>query len=114
MSSEMFDIKKYKFEWSHLAILLVFMFPLFTNTIRHWASSGYVLLALWSMFAMWKYSFDLRKEDKATVTERVVGGIAGYGNCLGCANVLVGKGTNDSTAQCDYIATQDADRGGTG
>ena len=64
MYNKMLDIKKYKFEWMHLAMLLVFLFPLFTNTVRHWVSSIYVLLALLAVFSIRKYRYDLRKEEK--------------------------------------------------
>ena len=60
----MFSVKDYRFNWMHLGILLVFLFPLFTNTLRHWASSTYVLLVLVSLFSIKKYTFDLKKEEK--------------------------------------------------
>jgi O-antigen ligase len=60
----MFSIKDYRFNWMHLGIALVFLFPLFTNTLRHWASSTYVLLVLVSLLSIKKYTFDLKKEEK--------------------------------------------------
>jgi len=60
----MFNVKYYRFNWMHLGIALVFLFPLFTNTLRHWASSIYVLLVLVSFFSIKKYTFDLKKEEK--------------------------------------------------
>lgn len=48
----------------HLGIMLVFLFPLFTNTLRHWASSTYVLLVLVSLFSLKKWAYDLKKEEK--------------------------------------------------
>lgn len=60
----MFSVKDYRFNWMHLGIVLVFLFPLFTNTLRHWASSTYVLLVLVSLFSIKKYTFDLKKEEK--------------------------------------------------
>ena len=58
------DIKEYQFSWMHVGIMLVFLFPLFSNTLRHWASSIYVLLVLVSLFSIGKYTFDLKKEEK--------------------------------------------------
>jgi len=43
---------------------LVFLFPLFINTLQHWASSVYVLTALLSLTAIRQYRFDLKKEEK--------------------------------------------------
>jgi len=43
---------------------LVFLFPLFINTLRHWASSVYVLIFLFSLTAIRQYRFDLKKEEK--------------------------------------------------
>jgi O-antigen ligase len=60
----MFSVKDYKFSWMHLGIVLVFLFPLFTNSLRHWASSTYLLLALVSLISIKKYSYDLNKEEK--------------------------------------------------
>ena len=59
-----FNIREYRFEWSHLAILLVFATPLFSNTLRHWASSTYGLLVLLALFSVRKYSYDLKREEK--------------------------------------------------
>ena len=57
-------IKNYRFEWSHIAIMLVFVTPLFSNTLRHWASSTYGLLVLVALLSVRKYSWDLKKEEK--------------------------------------------------
>jgi O-antigen ligase len=57
-------IRNYRFNWTHPGIVLVFLFPLFTNTLRHWASSTYVLLALASLFFISKNRYKLRKEEK--------------------------------------------------
>ena len=64
MYKKMFYFKNYKFEWMHFAFLLIFLYPLFTNTLRHWASSMYVLLALVALLSFKKYTYDLRKEEK--------------------------------------------------
>ena len=64
MNMTMLNIKDYRFEWTHIAILLVFLFPLFSNTLRHWASSTYGLLALFALFSVKKYTYDLKKEEK--------------------------------------------------
>ncbi|MBI3187626.1 MAG: O-antigen ligase family protein [Gammaproteobacteria bacterium] len=66
MYKNIFNIKQYKFEWIHIPVLLVFLFPLFTNTIRHWVSSLYVLIALSSLVVLVsfkKYTHDLKKEE---------------------------------------------------
>ena len=60
----MISIKDYRFEWSHVAILLVAVTPLFSNTLRHWASSTYGLLALLALFSVKNYTYDLKKEEK--------------------------------------------------
>lgn len=43
---------------------LIFLFPLFINTLRHWASSVYVLTFLLALTAIRQYRFDLKKEEK--------------------------------------------------
>ena len=61
------NIKEYRFDWSHVAILLVFLFPLFTNTLRHWASVTFALLALYSLISLFplkKYTYDLSRLEK--------------------------------------------------
>jgi O-antigen ligase len=60
----MFSVKDYKYNWMHLGIMLVFLFPLFTNTLRHWASSTYVLLVLVSLISLKNWTYDLKKEEK--------------------------------------------------
>lgn len=64
MYKELFNIKEYKFNWTHVAIVLVFLFPLFVNTLRHWVSAIYVLIVLFSFFSIKKYTYDLRKEEQ--------------------------------------------------
>ena len=54
----------YRFNWTHIGIALVFLFPLFSNTLRHWVSSMYVLLVLVSLFSINKFTYDLKKEEK--------------------------------------------------
>ena len=60
----MICLKEYRYNWMHLGIVLVFLFPLFTNTFRHWASATYVLLALVSLFSIKRWTYDLKKEEK--------------------------------------------------
>ena len=60
----MLRIKDYRYNWMHLGIVLIFLFPLFTNTLRHWASSSYILLVLVALFSIKRYTFDLKKEEK--------------------------------------------------
>jgi O-antigen ligase len=43
---------------------LVFLFPLCINTLRHWASSIYIMIFLVSLTAIWKNHHKLRKEEK--------------------------------------------------
>lgn len=64
----MINLKDYRFEWTHPAILLVFLFPLFSNTLRHWASSSYGLLALLALFSVKQYTYNLKKEEKIFLT----------------------------------------------
>jgi O-antigen ligase len=47
-----------------LLTTLVFLFPLFINTLRHWASSVYILIFLVSLTAIRHYRLDLSKEEK--------------------------------------------------
>lgn len=64
MNASMNKIRDYRYHWMHLGIALVFLFPLFTNTLRHWASAIYILLALVSLFSLKKWTYDLKKEEK--------------------------------------------------
>lgn len=54
----------YRFDWSHLAIVLVAVTPLFSNTLRHWASSTYGLLVLLALFSVKRYRYDLTREER--------------------------------------------------
>ncbi len=45
-------------------ILLLFLFPLFVNSIRHWVSSIYVLLFLVSIFSINRKDFHIYKEER--------------------------------------------------
>ncbi len=47
-----------------MAASLVLLFPLFINTLRHWASSVYLLVFVLSLTAIRQYRYDLRKEEK--------------------------------------------------
>ena len=60
----MINFRHYRFQWTHVAFFLVFLFPLFSNTLRHWASSTYGLLALFSLISVKQYSYDLKKEER--------------------------------------------------
>ena len=61
-------LRDYKFSWMHVGIVLVFLFPLFANTLRHWVSSIYVMLVLVSLFSIKRFRYDLRKEEKIFLT----------------------------------------------
>ena len=58
------SFRDYRYDWSHIAILLVFAAPLFSNTLRHWASSSYGLLVLLALFSVKRYTYDLSREEK--------------------------------------------------
>ena len=60
----MTSLKEFFASRSMMAASLVFLFPLFINTLRHWASSVYLLLVLLSLTAVRQYRYDLRKEEK--------------------------------------------------
>ena len=47
-----------------IAASLVMLFPLFINTLRHWASAIYVLLFLLVLTAFRQYRYDLKTEEK--------------------------------------------------
>ena len=60
----MFSFKKLFTSRAMMVASLIFLFPLFINTLRHWASSVYILIFLLSLTAIRQYRFDLRKEEK--------------------------------------------------
>jgi O-antigen ligase len=47
---------------------LIFLFPLFINSLRHWASAMYVMIFLLSLSAIRQYRFDLKKEEKVLLS----------------------------------------------
>lgn len=57
-------ISNYHYECSHLPIVLLLLFPLFTNTLRHWASGIYALLALLVLIMFKQYKYDLKSPEK--------------------------------------------------
>jgi O-antigen ligase len=60
----MFNLNELFRSRAMLVSALVFLYPLFLNTIRHWASSVYVLIFLFSISAVKQYKWDLKKEEK--------------------------------------------------
>lgn len=64
----MLYIKKFFSDRVVLISALVFLFPLFVNTLRHWVSSIYVLIFIFSLSAARQYRWDLKKEEKILMT----------------------------------------------
>jgi O-antigen ligase len=60
----MFSFKEIFTSRTTLVAMLIMLFPLFINTLRHWASSIYILVFLLSVTAVRQYRFDLKKEEK--------------------------------------------------
>lgn len=60
----MFNYRELLTSRAMMASSLVFLFPLCINTMRHWASSIYILIFLLSLSAIKQYRFDLKKEEK--------------------------------------------------
>jgi O-antigen ligase len=60
----MFNLKELLTNRMMMVSTLVFLFPLCINTLRHWASSTYILIFLISLTVIWKNHHDLRKEEK--------------------------------------------------
>lgn len=47
-----------------MASTLIFLFPLCINTLKHWASSIFILIFFLSISAVKQYKWDLKKEEK--------------------------------------------------
>lgn len=60
----MLNIKQYFESREALAASLIFLFPLFANSLRHWAGGLFILLALLSLFSVKRFTYDLRKEER--------------------------------------------------
>ncbi len=60
----MIDIGKLFRDRMVFVSVMVLLFPLFVNTIRHWVSSIYVLIFILSISAIKQYRWDLKKEEK--------------------------------------------------
>ena len=60
----MFSLKELLTSRAMMVSSLIFLFPLCINTLRHWASSIYILIFLLSISAVRQYRFDLKKEEK--------------------------------------------------
>lgn len=58
------SVKQYFESRVAVATSLVFLYPLFTNTLRHWAGGVFILLALLSLFSIKKFTYDLSREEK--------------------------------------------------
>ena len=60
----MLNIKQYFENREMFAALLIFMFPLFANSLRHWVAGLFILLALLSLFSIKRFTYDLNREEK--------------------------------------------------
>lgn len=60
----MLNIKQYLENREMFAASLVFLFPLFVNSIRHWVAGIFILLALLSLFSIKRFTYDLTKQEK--------------------------------------------------
>jgi len=60
----MFNLKEFFTSRAMMASALVFLFPLCINTLKHWASSIFILLFFVSISAVKQYKWDLKKEEK--------------------------------------------------
>ena len=60
----MLNIKQYIENREAFTVSLIFLFPLFANSLRHWVAGVFILLALLSLFSVKKFTYDLRKEEK--------------------------------------------------
>jgi len=60
----MLNIKQF-FESREMVVAsLVFLFPLFANSLRHWVAGIFILLALLSLFSIKRFTYDLGREEK--------------------------------------------------
>ena len=60
----MLNIKQYIENREAFTVSLIFLFPLFANSLRHWVAGVFILLALLSLFSVKKFTYDLSKEEK--------------------------------------------------
>ena len=60
----MLKIKQYFESREMFVASLIFLFPLFANSLRHWVAGIFILLALISLFSVKRFTFDLSKEEK--------------------------------------------------
>lgn len=60
----MFNFKEIITSRALMVSWLILLFPLFINTLRHWASSIYILVFLFSVTAIKQTRWDLKKEEK--------------------------------------------------
>lgn len=60
----MFNLKEIFTSRTLLVSWMILLFPLCLNTLRHWASSIYVITFLLSISAIRQYKWDLKKEEK--------------------------------------------------
>jgi O-antigen ligase len=60
----MFSFKEFISSRAMMISTLLFLFPLCINTLRHWASSIFILIFLFSISAVKQYKWDLKKEEK--------------------------------------------------
>jgi len=64
----MFNFKEIFTSRMMLVSWMILLFPVFINTLRHWASSIYVLIFLVSVTAIRQTRWDLKKEEKIFLT----------------------------------------------
>jgi len=60
----MLNVKQFFESREMFAASLVFLFPLFANSLRHWVAGVFILLALLSLFSIKRFTFDLTREEK--------------------------------------------------
>lgn len=60
----MLRVKRYFENREMFVASLVFLFPLFANSLRHWVAGVFILLALLSLFSIKRFTYDLKKEEK--------------------------------------------------
>jgi O-antigen ligase len=60
----MLNVKQFFGSREMVAASLVFLFPLFANSLRHWVAGIFILLALLSLFSIKRFTYDLNREEK--------------------------------------------------
>jgi O-antigen ligase len=60
----MYSLKEFFTSRAMMASALIFLFPFCINTLKHWASSIFILIFFVSISAIKQYKWDLKKEEK--------------------------------------------------